>query len=335
MTPRVQRPLMAEILFDRDSALAREARTAEGRGFGAEPHRDCDLPDRTLLCAMARVLSCAAIAVVLGASAPALAQGYGQPSPYGQPQQPYAPHGSQPSNQPGSLQAGGLTAPGAAEPEPDPSSVETERELRKAEDEDAGRGLEWFYVNAEVGAEHLGLQTFKSNDLVDSGFVETTQTGFLLGAGLGLRLVFVTIGPRFRWATFSAWQLWTLDGEIGIRIPIGSVEPYFVAGAGYASIGSFSGGNLGGGLTAQDVSVTGYNIRGGGGIDFYVTPVFSIGAGLTFEILGLSRPGVDPARLQSTQDSGDPDVAARATYDADGSSLGSGLTGTLVLGLHF
>jgi hypothetical protein len=208
--------------------------------------------------------------------------------------------------------------------EQDPESAQTEEKLQQAEEEDAGRGLEFFWINAEVGGEHLGLETFKANNIVDAGVVETSQTGLVYGGGLGVRLLFITIGARFRLADFSAWQLWTLNGEVGLRFPLGDIEPYFTLGAGYASLGAFGTGNLGGGLNSEN--------GGGGGIDWYVTPVFSIGASLTAEMIGLTRPGVDPSLLMGT---GAPGGAEGQVYLADGSSLGFGVTLTAVLGLHF
>ena len=269
-------------------------------------------------------ISCLALGVTLSLSGVAQAQGYGQP------------YGQQPNNN--GMTAGGLAPPGSNPQNPNannqapPSS--TEQELEKADREDSGRGLEFFYLNAEVGAEHLGLQTFKANDLVDAGVVKTTQTGLMFGAGLGLRLVFITLGPRFRLASFSDYQLWTLNGELGLRIPLGDVEPYFTFGGGYASIGSFSSDNVGAGLNSSDVSITGYNIRGGFGLDLYLSNSFSSGANLTGEMLFLSRPGVDPSKLKASSSS----TAAQAQadlYAADGTSIGAAVSITGVAGLHF
>ena len=265
----------------------------------------------------------AALAVV---SAPAIAsaQGYGQPAP----QQPG--WGAPPPNgqQPGDMNAGGLAPPGSSS-DPNSPDAQTERSLEKADREDSGRGLEFVWLNAEIGGEHLGLQTFKANNLVDAGTVKTSQTGLLYGAGLGVRLVFITLGARFRLGNFSEWDLWTLNGELGIHIPLGSVEPYFTFGGGYASLGSFGGKSLGGSLESEDVDVKGYDIRGGFGIDFYVSDHFSLGANLTGEVLALTRPGVNPSKLQ-TSTASEQDV-----YKADGSSWGGGATLTAVAGLHF
>jgi len=229
------------------------------------------------------------------------------------------------------MEAGGLAPPAGSNT--DQESAQTEQKLDDADKKDSGRGLEWFYLNGEVGFESLGLQTFKTGNLVDSTIVSTTQTGLLLGAGLGLRLVFITIGPRFRVGLFKDYQVWTLDAEVGLRIPLGNLEPYLTLSGGYASLGAFSAQNVGG-PAAGDVSITGYNIRGGGGLDLYVTPVFSIGASITGEVLGLTRPGVTVSKLGSNNMVG-PGGTSTNIYLLDGSSVGFGFTGTLVLGLHF
>lgn len=256
-----------------------------------------------------------------GWSSVALAQGYGsQPQYSGQP-----PGGQQGSG----LESGGLAPPSPMEQPPE--SAQTEEQLAEAEEEDKGRGLEFFYLDVEGGFEHLGLETFKADKL---GVQTTKQTGWMVGAGLGLRVIFLTIGPRFRLASFSDYQLWTLNGELGLHIPLGNLEPYFTLGGGYASLGSFSAGNIGAGLNSKDVQITGYNIRAGGGLDYYVTPVFSVGASVSWELLGLARPGVDPNKLSGSGQAGAAGAQA-ALYAADGSSLGSAFTGSIVLGLHF
>jgi hypothetical protein len=270
-------------------------------------------------------LTAVAALAVLAVSAPALAQGYGQPA---QPGWGAPPPASQPPN---GMNAGGLAPPSSNPGDPNAPGAYTEQELAKADKEDSGRGLEFVWLNAEVGGQHLGLQTFKANNLVDAGTVKTSQTGLLYGAGLGLRLVFITLGARFRLGQFTEWDIWTLNGELGIHIPLGAVEPYFTFGGGYASMGAFDSGNLGGSLRSEDVDIKGYDIRGGFGIDIYVSDVFSIGANLTGEMLVLTRPGVDPSRLQG----GAGQASADDVYKADGSSVGAAVALTGVAGLHF
>ena len=275
---------------------------------------------------MKRFFAVGTAAASLTLSSAALAQGYGPPPP-----------------QPGTgLESGGLTPPsGAPPPGATPSDpmlppTPTEQELAQADREDSGRGLEFVWLNGEVGFEHLGFQTFKSNDLVDAGVVKTTHTGPLFGAGLGVRLVFITLGARFRLASFEIGQLWTLNGEVGLRIPLGALEPYFTLGGGYASLGSFDTDKLGSDFNDAGVEIRGYNIRGGVGFDYYLSNAFSLGANLTGEMLGLTRPGVDPSKLQATgTTSNDPDALKAEVYQASGSSLGAAVSGTVVIGLHF
>jgi hypothetical protein len=227
------------------------------------------------------------------------------------------------------MQAGGLAPPPSVGNDPfAPPQSQTEQELERAEREDAGRGLEFFWINGEIGFEHLGLQTFRANDLVDAEVVKSTQTGPLYGGGIGFRLVFITLGGRFRYATFSDFELWTLDAEVGMRIPLGALEPYFTFAGGYASLGSFSSENIGANLNDAGVDITGFNLRIGGGLDVYLSEMFSIGANVTGEMLFLSRPGVDLADMPA-----EPTV--EAVYEKDGSSIGAGLSVTGVIGLHF
>lgn len=229
------------------------------------------------------------------------------------------------------LEAGGLAPPPSAESsDPFAPTNTTASELERAEEEDSGRGLEFFWLNGELGMEHLGLQTFEANNLVDAEVVESTQTGLLYGGGIGIRLLFLTLGGRFRLGNFPDWQLWTLNAELGLHIPLGALEPYFTFGGGYASLGSFSSENIGGDLNDTGVDITGFNLRIGGGLDIYLSEVFSIGGNVTGEMLFLQRPEVEEKDLGPLADTKAEDV-----YRNDGSSIGAGLTFTGVVGLHF
>jgi len=82
------------------------------------------------------------------------------------------------------------------------------------------------------------------------------------------------------------------------------------------------------------VSIRGYNVRGGLGLDVYLSDLFSIGANLTGEVLALTRPGVDPTKLNLNGNTSSNEAKAKV-YAADGSSVGSAVSLTAVAGLHF
>jgi hypothetical protein len=232
------------------------------------------------------------------------------------------------------MEAGGLAPPppmaGQGNAAGQPMATPTQQQLDKSEREDSGRGLEWFYVFAETGFETLGLETFKADQLT-VGTVATKGSGLMVGGGLGVKVFLLTIGARARLGNFADWRVGTLNAEVGLHIPLGSFEPYFLLGGGYAFLGSLNAASWG----ASEVSVKGYDIRGGAGLDYFVTPVFSIGGLLTGELLGLSRPGVSPAALGAQAGATPLTATQQAAARADGSSLGSALTVSCVLGLHF
>jgi hypothetical protein len=226
------------------------------------------------------------------------------------------------------IESGGL-APPPSNPAETPEAAQTEAKLDDAEKKNSGRGLEWIWLNGEFGFETLGLQTFSATNL---GINSSSQTGLMYGAGLGVRIIFVTLGAKFRIATMSAFDIWTLNAEAGLRIPLGPLEPYLTLGGGFASVGAFSTSSIAS-SDRGNVSITGYDVRAGGGLDYYVTPIFSVGAAVTFEVLGLTRPGVNLSDVQTAANS--TGTATAEAYKVSGSSVGSAFSGSLVLGLHF
>ncbi|HYO94364.1 MAG TPA: hypothetical protein VER33_07620 [Polyangiaceae bacterium] len=236
------------------------------------------------------------------------------------------------------LSTGGLEPPPAIENAPtEEAPSDTERELLRAEREDAGRGLSFFWVNGEAGYQFLGLQTFHAGDLVDGALVDASQSGLVVGAGAGVRLIVFTIGARFRLGNFEDYKLWTLNAEVGMRIPLGALEPYFTFGGGYASLGSIDSASVEGlvnaGLDAGQVNVRGVNLRGGVGLDYYLASTLSVGANLSGDLLFLGRSKVASVPGGGA---GTPDEAAAAqVYAEDGSSVGGAAALTALVGLHF
>ena len=287
---------------------------------------------------MRSTLSFIAAFLMICAASDAAAQTYGGAQPYGGTPANSQPYGTTQPAQPAGdgFQSGGLAPPTAMNNDPNQPQqgyqTETERQLEEAEEEDSGRGLEWVYFNVEGGFEYLGLETFSSDGLTYAESVSSTASGPMIGAGAGIRLIFITLGARARVGMFDQWNIVTLNAEAGIHIPIGALEPYFTFGGGYATLGSLDSGNWGG-----DASIRGWNVRGGFGLDYYVTPAFSVGGNLTGEALFLTRPGVDLSDEAKGSGGQDPqlDAASQQVAEADGSSVGAAVTGSLLLGLHF
>jgi hypothetical protein len=276
------------------------------------------------------------VALALLARAPvAIAQD--EPAPPAEPTPPVPAPSPAPSATP-PIENAPPAPPQAAQPAPAANPAVREQPPDKPEEKEFSHGLEFVYFNVEGGYESVGLRTLKTSQLLPET-VSSTSSGAYFGVGGGLRLLFLTVGPRFRTASFSDWSVWTLDLEGGLHLPLGRVEPYFIFAAGYAKLGTGDAFAL----APADVSIKGFNARIGMGIDVYASKNFTIGAIATGEILAMSRSGGVPqspqAQVANCMTVMDPmqkeQCAASAVYAADGSSLG--MAGTLggVMGLHF
>lgn len=237
--------------------------------------------------------------------------------------------------------AQGLAPPPPLAPEEREDASSTERDLDNSQKSDSKRGLEWLYVDVNGGMQIVGLRTFNlDEENFSAGFVETESEGFVMGAGVGLRLVFLTFGARARVGFFDSWDLFSVGGEMGLRLPFGNLEPHFELGGGYTALGSFKSSLQSGAVQSalDNTDIAGFYVRAGGGVDYYITPMFSIGALASFEVLGLTRPGLDPSKI--TEIKADPNLSDLQKKKADllafeGTSYGAAGTAMAVVGLHF
>lgn len=194
----------------------------------------------------------------------------------------------------------------------------TEERLERAEREDSGRGLEFFYANAGAAFSAVGLTTLNDSDLAVAG---TSAVGGAFDAGLGLRLLILSFGPRLRYHKLTEFDLWQINGEVNLHIPISRLDLNFGVHGGYSFIGSFAAGALGAGADPDAVRVRGFDVGLQLGLDYYLTPHFSLGGDVSAEVLAMSRPAL-----------------ARSTDPAFGTSGGAVGLGGLVgvrAGLHF
>lgn len=286
-------------------------------------------PALCLLTALAAAATASTAAAQQGQPAPGITP-YGAASPPGAapaPPNPYDP----------SMQAGGLAPPPpmTLEPEPVPPDGGTARRLDEAKKEDSGRGLEIVWLNVEGGYENVGLQTFNiDEDELTAGFISSAANGGVLGAGVGVRLLYFTLGARGRVGLFDDWQLFSAGGEVGMHLPLGRLDPHVALGFGYAGLGSFKSAVRG---AADAIAIRGFYGRISGGLDVYLSPVFSLGASASWELLALTRPGLTSAQLDRirSEAAATPQQAKADLLAAEGSSVGSALALTAVAGLHF
>jgi hypothetical protein len=176
---------------------------------------------------------------------------------------------------------------------------------------------EFLYLSPEVGAEFVGLETLHLTRELLPSTVHADDIGPVVGIGGGVRFLFLTLGPRFRFGHFRDWDLWTINAELGFKAPIGAIEPFASIGGGYAKVGR---------LQDSGVRVQGYDIRLNLGLDYYFSKTFSVGGIASAEVLGMTRPGVD---LNQATGSVSQDI-----YKLDGSSVGIAIMASAGVGVH-
>ncbi len=210
----------------------------------------------------------------------------------------------------------------------------TQAKLDEAEHEDSGRGFELFWLNGEIGGAYTNMAQFSSDSLQ---IEKTSAGGPMFGLAAGLRFVILTLGARLRYNALSSFNLWQINGELGFKLPIKSVDILIGGHGGYSFVGSLGDATLATNTsvpTEKDrVSIRGANAGLDVGFDYYVSPTFSVGVGLFGDILFLNRPPVEkPAGLTPEQEAV---IANDPLYQQSGTSAGLQAGGALRLGLHF
>lgn len=222
------------------------------------------------------------------------------------------------------LSAGGLAAPEAM-PETGDRRNDVEKSLDEADEKDAGRGLEFAYLSGEFGYQMVGLTAFSNKQLIADKH-HASGGGMMFSVGAGVRVLYFTLGGRFRRSDLGDFGLWTLGSELGLRVPVGSFEPHAGLELGYAKV--FGLEMVAPGLAASEstANIRGMNVRVGGGLDYYLSDSFSVGAQITGDLLFLKRAALGGEDVC--------DGADDCPYDQKGSSIGAAMTTSLVVGLH-
>jgi hypothetical protein len=202
--------------------------------------------------------------------------------------------------------------------------------------------VEWFWMNAALGYQSINLRTFNAGrEDFTVGLIPKSAAGPAVNVGLGARLLFITLGARVSGAFFEdssrdrtvdRYQLWSLDGEVGVRLPFGPFEPYVQVAAGYSALGGLDDAVQG---LREGLDVNGANARLGLGLDYYLKRHLSIGIRASGELLFLSRRGV-PIRdlLEPKQVDTLGELRARL-LEGDGSTIGTAVSVAGDIGLHF
>ena len=219
--------------------------------------------------------------------------------------------------------------------------------VQAAEDHDVkaswgGPKSQYVWIDSQAGVESVQMQTFNASfQTLSVGLLPSAGVGPTANIGAGLRLVFVTLGVRGHLSTFGddspmqavgAWQIWTLDGEIGLRIPLGRIEPHISIAAGYTSFGGFDTALQG---LSAGLDVHGVDARVGVGIDCWLSHAISLGIDGDAGLLAVARPGISARDLATPKRIGTLDEAMARILEASGSSVGTRVALLGDLGVHF
>lgn len=213
-----------------------------------------------------------------------------------------------------------------------PGEQQTKSELETAEKEDSGRNFELFYIDGNLGGSYIDMRQFSSDSLA---LEKTSAGGPAFSLGAGVRLLLFVAGVRARYNALSAFNMWQLQGEVGLKIPISKVDLLIGLHGGYSFVGRVSDATISTATPADtdSVKVRGFNAGLEVALDYYVTPLFSVGAGVTGDFLYLTRPPATlPAGIPEDQKAA---IQNDALYRQSGTTAGLQLGLGLRLGVHF
>lgn len=211
---------------------------------------------------------------------------------------------------------------------------QTTQKLDEAEREDSKRNFELFWVDAHLGGSYINMAQLSDSDL---RVEKASSLGPAFSLGAGLRFVVLTLGARARYNALAAFNMWQLNGEVGLKLPISTVDLLFGLHGGYSFVGSLGQAAVATNTNTPDASdsvkIRGFNAGLDVAVDYYVSPMFSVGVGGIADFLFLNRPPVDkPAGLTAEQQAA---IDADPLYQKSGTSAGFQAGLFLRLGLHF
>lgn len=226
---------------------------------------------------------------------------------------------SPPVEEPDGLTAGGLEVPGSLQ-EGDHKGDQVGRELEEADRRDSGRGLEFAWLVGDIGLGVLDAAGLDRGTLLAPGDA-SSGVGVAYGGGLGVRLLYFTLGARVAAADVGTFRTLGVGGELGMKLPIGNFEPLAVLDVGYVGASGLAAEATTNGLRG----VGGLGLNLGVGADYYLSDYFSVGASLRLGLLFMGRPAQDPDDFTGGMD---------PIYADGGSGTGTSLALGLRVGFH-
>ncbi len=186
-----------------------------------------------------------------------------------------------------------------------------------------GRDVDFLWIEVEGGISNVNLVAFRNANFAAGDtrvFHSVSGTGPMVGAALGFRVWWLAVGARMTFASYDTFQIGTVGGDIQLRLPIPIVEPYLRVGFGYAWQG---GANYADPLMSA-TTVYGWSFDAALGFDIFLTNWLTIGGGVGFDLLNMTRQR-------------DPVASPVTTFhpEQDGDAIGYQLRGFGQIGLHF
>jgi hypothetical protein len=217
------------------------------------------------------------------------------------------------------LSAGGLEVPDSFQPG-DEQKDEVTQELEEADRRDSQRGLEFVWLVGDVGLGVLDAAGLDRGQLLAPGD-PSGGVGIAYGGGIGVRLLYFTLGARLAGSDVGTLRTLGGGGELGMKLPLGNLEPLLVLDLGYVGVSGLAAEQTMNGLAG----VEGLSLNLGAGVDDYLSDHFSVGASARFGAMFLGRPPQDPANFVDAMD---------PIYASGANSTGTSLALALRIGFH-
>ena len=101
----------------------------------------------------------------------------------------------------------------------------TQQQLEQSQDQDSGRGLEFVYFQLDGGLQFASLTALHQSGALLADSSKTSAVGPLFGVAIGMRLLYFTVGPGFRFT-----HTFLMDLSVDVRDGYSAGSATLVAG---------------------------------------------------------------------------------------------------------